>query len=161
MDSKIIAAVVLVVALLAAFAGGYKVADWRATAKANADALARAEKAEAGRTKAIEERDAMAQRLAASDLNHTEALRKAQDENDSLRNRIAAGTVGLRIRAVCPVRAPATAEAAAGPRVDTGTPAELDDAAGRAYSALRQGISQTAAQLAACQDELRMRTVDK
>ena len=71
MDSKIIAAVALVIALLAAFGGGYKVADWRATAKANADALARAEKAEAGRTKAIEERDAMAQRLAASDLNHT------------------------------------------------------------------------------------------
>ena len=146
------AAVVALVVGVAAFSGGYKVADWRLTAKANAEALERAQRAEKARDETIAERDALAAKLATAN-----DLRNAQNETNRLRDRLNAGSIGLRIAGTCP-RVAAQTESAPGSRVDTGTGAELDSTARRAYFALRDGIDRASAQLAACQDELRLRT---
>ena len=151
------AAVVALVVGVAAFSGGYKVADWRLTAQANADALERAQRAEKARDEAIIERDALARKLAAKNDQHADELRKAQDETNRLRDRLRDGSIGLRIAGTCP-RLDASPQAAPGARVDTGTGAELAEPARRAYFALRDGIDRASAQLAACQDELRLRT---
>lgn len=151
------AAVVALVVGVAAFSGGYKVADWRLTAQANAEALERAQRAEKARDEAITERDALAAKLATANDKHANDLRNAQNETNRLRDRLNAGSIGLRIAGTCP-RLPSATEAAPGARVDTGTGAELDSTARRAYFALRDGIDRASAQLAACQDELRLRT---
>lgn len=151
------AAVVALVVGVAAFSGGYKVADWRLTAQANADALERAQRAEKARDEAIAERDVLAGKLAAANDKHANDLRNAQNETNRLRDRLNAGSIGLRIAGTCP-RLAAQAESAPGARVDTGAGAELDSTARRAYFALRDGIDRASAQLAACQDELRLRT---
>lgn len=152
------AAVVALVVGVAAFGGGYKIADWRMMAKANADALERAQGAEKARDEAITERDKLAGELAAKNDQHTDELRNAQNETTRLRDRLNAGSIGLRIAGTCPRLG--DTQAAPGARVDTGTGAELDSTARRAYFALRDGIDRASAQLAACQDELRLRTED-
>lgn len=152
------AAVVALVVGVAAFGGGYKVADWRITAKANAEALERAQRAEKARDEAITERDKLAGELATKNDQHTDELRKAQNETNRLRDRLRDGSIGLRIAGTCPRLG--DAQAAPGARVDTGTGAELAEPARRAYFALREGIDRASAQLAACQDELRLRTED-
>ena len=146
----------LVVGLLAAFSGGYKVADWRLTAQANAEALERAQRAEKARDEAITERDKLAGELSAANDRHALDLRKAQNETNRLRDGLRDGSVGLRFSATCP-RIGET-QSAPGARVDTGTGAELDSTARRAYFALRDGIDRASAQLAACQSELKLRT---
>lgn len=153
-DLKTAAVVALVVGVVA-FSGGYKVADWRLTAKANAEALDRAERAEKARDEAIAERDILAGKLSTANDKHTNELRNAQNETNRLRDRLNAGSSGLRIAAICPRLDP---QAASPARVDTGTGAELDSTARRAYFSLRDGIDRASAQLAACQDELRLRT---
>lgn len=145
------------IAAVVAFGGGYKVADWRLTAQANADALERAQRAEKTRDEAIAAYNHLAGELATSNDRHTNELRNAQNETTRLRDRLNAGSIGLRIAGTYP-RLPSATEAAAGSRVDTGTGAELDSTARRAYFALRDGIDRASAQLAACQDELRLRT---
>ncbi len=155
-DLKTAAVVALVVGVVA-FAGGYKVADWRLTAQANAEALERAQRAEKARDEAIAAYNHLAGELATANDRHTNELRNAQNETTRLRDRLNAGSIGLRIAGTCP-RLPSATEAAAGSRVDTGTGAELDSTARRAYFALRDGIDRASAQLAACQDELRLRT---
>jgi hypothetical protein len=154
-DLKTAAVVALVVGVVA-FSGGYKVADWRLTAKANAEALDRAERAEKARDEAIAERDILAGKLSTANDKHTNELRNAQNETTRLRDRLNAGSIGLRIAGTCPRIG--EAQNAPGARVDTGTGAELDSTARRAYFALRDGIDRASAQLAACQDELRLRT---
>lgn len=150
------AAIVALVVGIAAFSGGYKVADWRLTAKANAEAIERAQRAEKALETAVTARDVLAGKLATANDQHTEQLRKAQNETLRLRDRLYSGAIGLRIAANCP-RLDANAEAPAGTRVDTGTGAELDSTSRRAYFALRDGIDRASAQLAACQDELTLR----
>lgn len=150
------AVVVALVVGVAAFAGGYKVADWRLTAQANAEALERAQRAEKARDEAITERDALAAKLATANDKHANDLRNAQNETTRLRDRLNAGSIGLRIAGTCPRLG--NPQAAPGARVDTGTGAELDSTARRAFFALRDGIDRASAQLAACQDELRLRT---
>ena len=152
------AAVVALVVGVAAFSGGYKVADWRLTAKANAEALERTQRAEKARDEAIAAYNHLAGELATSNDRHTNELRNAQNETTRLRDRLNAGSIGLRIAGTCP--RVGEAQSAPGARVDTGTGAELDSTARRAYFALRDGIDRASAQLAACQDELRLRTAE-
>lgn len=156
-DPKTAAVVALVVGV-AAFSGGYKVADWRLTAKANAEALERAQRAEKARDEAIAAYNHLAGELATSNDRHTNELRNAQNETTRLRDRLNAGSIGLRLAGTCP-RVGET-QSAPGARVDTGTGAELDSTARRAYFALRDGIDRASAQLAACQDELRLRVAE-
>ena len=92
----------------------------------------------------------------AADANRTKS-RKAENETNRLRTCIADGTCGLRIRATCDTTTPQDPGAATGPGVDTGGGARLDPAAGRAYTALREGIDHTQEVLRACQSELRIR----
>lgn len=101
-----------------------------------------------------DERDALAAQLAASNDKHFSDLKKAQNENISLRAR--GSLVGLRIAATCPDNR-ASAETAADPGVDSRTGAELAADARQDYFALRDGIALASAQLAACQDELKLR----
>ena len=151
------AAVVALVVGVAAFAGGYKVADWRLTGQYTAEKLEAAKTAAKALADMTADRDRLSAALTASNDLHTAALRKAQNETNSLRDRLRAGSIGLRIAATCPAADPRP-QAASGARVDSGTGAELNETARRAYFALRDGIDRASAQLAACQDELRLRT---
>lgn len=99
----------------------------------------------------IDERDALAAQLATSNDKHLADLQKAQNENTALRAR--GSLVGLRVAANCPDHR----ETAADPGVDTRTGAELAADARQDYFALRDGIALADAQLAACQDELKLR----
>lgn len=154
-DLKTAAVVALVVGVVASI-GGYKVADWRLTGKYTAEALDRAKRAEADRDEAITAYNHVAGELSKANDTHLATLRKHQNETTSLRDRLRDGAIGLRLAGKCPRLG--TPEAAPGARVDTGTGAELDGTARRAYFALRDGIDRTAAQLAACQDQLKLRT---
>ena len=155
-DIKTAAIVALVVGVFA-FGGGYKVADWRLTGQYTAEKLEAAQTAAKALSDMTDERDKLAGKLSAANDLHTNELRNAQNETNRLRDRLNAGSSGLRIAAICP--APRLdAQTASPARVDTGTGAELDSTARRAYFALRDGIDRTSAQLAACQDELRLRT---
>ncbi|MFA5387738.1 MAG: lysis system i-spanin subunit Rz [Candidatus Paceibacterota bacterium] len=155
-DLKTAAVVALVVGALA-FVGGYKVADWRLTGQYTAEKLEASQAAAKALAAMTDERDILAGKLSAANDRHTDELRKAQNETNSLRDRLRAGSIGLRIAATCP-DARLGPQASSGARVDTGTGAELGETARRAYFALRDGIDRASAQLAACQDELRLRT---
>lgn len=145
---------VLALLLMGAFCGGYKAADYHLTARATADALKRAQDAEKASAEAIAAYNHLAGELSAANDKHTNELRSAQNETNHLRDRIAAGAGSLRVSATCPPSPGLNA----GSHVDSGTWAELDPAARLAYFALRDGIDRASAQLAACQDELRLRT---
>ena len=151
------AAIVALVVGVAAFGGGYKVADWRLTGQYAAEKLEAAKTAAKALADMTDERDKLAGKLSTANDRHTNELRNAQNETTRLRDRLNAGSSGLRIAATCPAARLGT-EAASPARVDTGTGAELDSTARRAYFALRDGIDRASAQLAACQDELRLRT---
>jgi len=120
-----------------------------ATYKADHEAAARKEK-----DRLTAERDALAARLSTIDAEATAELRKAQNENANLRNRLAVGSVGLRVKAVCPASGepPRPAE---GGSLDTGTTAVLDPSVGQDYSALRENIISTESKLSACQSSLK------
>lgn len=153
-DIKSLALAVLIAGALG-FGGGYKVADWRFTAQANGEALERARRAEKALATVIIERDALAGALAAKNDKNLTALKDAQNETNRLRDCLRAGTCGLRVAVAC--TNPAGPQSPARPGVDSGTGAELAEPARRAYFALRDGIDRSSAQLAACQDELRLR----
>lgn len=116
--------------------------------------LAAAQNYVVARKALTDERDALAAQLAASNDKHLSDLQKAQNENIDLRAR--GSLVGLRIAAACPDHR-ASAQATADPGVDTRTGAELAADARQDYFALRDGIALASAQLAACQDELKLR----
>lgn len=140
-------------ALLAALLGGWAVNGWRIDAKVNAEAAQALKEAQEGRKAAEDDRDALAARLRVSDDLHATKLKEAQNETNSLRDRVSAGPVRLLVAAKCPA-APVLPEAASAPGVDSGTRAELDPEARSAYFALRDGINRAEAKLAACQGEL-------
>lgn len=152
------AAIVALVVGVAAFGGGYKVADWRLMGQYTAEKLKASQEAAKALADMTDERDKLAGKLSAANDLHTTELRKAQNETNSLRDRLRDGSIGLRIAATCP--APRLGpQTSSGARVDIGTGAELGEVARRAYFALRDGIDRASAQLAACQDELRLRTL--
>ncbi|GLK92394.1 hypothetical protein GCM10008164_01300 [Achromobacter xylosoxidans] len=78
-------------------------------------------------------------------------MRNAQVEDDRLRADVDAGRQRLHVAAACPAAGGGVPPAGAGAGVDHGARAELDPAARSDYFALRAGIQQITAQLAACQ----------
>ena len=158
-DLKTAAAVTALIAGALAFVGGYKVADWRLTAQANEAAAKRSQKALDDLVTMTADRDRLAGLLATANDQHTDELRKAQNETNRLRDRLRDGSIGLRIAGVRP-RLDPQAQGPARPGVDSGTGAELAEPARRAYFSLREGIDRASTQLAACQDELKLRTTE-
>lgn len=139
------------------YARGYD----KATAEATTKELAQQQANQAAFAALLADRDAKDATLSAAADKNFSALRTAQNETLRLRDRLASGSVGLRIAATCPQSTPRLgAQTAPGARVDTGTGAELDPVARQAYFALRDGINRVDAKLAACQDELRLRETD-
>lgn len=151
------AAVVAVIVGVGAFGGGYKVADWRLTGRYTAEKLEAAKGAAEALKTMTAARDQLSLALSAANNRKLDDLRKAQDETTRIRDRLYSGDIRLRINARCP-EYPLGPKTAAGSGVDSGTGAELDTTARRAYFALRDGIDRASAQLAACQEELRLRT---
>lgn len=148
--------IIVALALAAAgFGGGWLVNGWRLTSEYNAEAATRAQAYAVQVGALTADRDALALKLTARDDANLDKLRKAQNETNRIRDCVRSGTCGLRVPVLCPV--PQSPSAAPGASVDTGTRAELDGAAGRAYFALRDGIDRAGSQLAACQDQLRLR----
>lgn len=131
---------------------GWRVENWHLSA----EKIAQLEANQKAFAAAFADRDAIAAKLSAADDKHSDELRKAQNETNRLRDHLANTSGGLRINALCPPASPIT-PATGGARVDIGTGAELAATARQAYFALRDGIDRASAQLAACQDELRIR----
>ena len=161
-----ILAVILVVAALVWWnrfisgveAKGYTHGYDKATAEATAAKLVQAEVNQKAFAALIADKDAKNALLSASDDKHSKALRTSQNETARLRDSLASGTVGLRINATCTQSIPRLGpQASSVPSVDIGTGARLDKVAERSYNALRDGINQATAQLAACQGELKIR----
>lgn len=86
------------------------------------------------------------------DQNHTEGQADAQEQNETLRTDVDAGTKRLRVSAVCPAGVPATAATASS--TDEGT-AELAASSRTAYFALRRQLIDTELALAGLQDYVR------
>lgn len=141
--------------LAAGFAGGWGVNGWRLESAYQTEENARLGAAIAERDAMREDRDKLAVKLATNNDTHLAQLRKAQNENITLRNRVDAGTVRLRVAATCPQ--PVQTGESSGATVDPGTGPELDATARPTYHALRDGIKLVTAQLEACQGELRLR----
>ena len=78
-------------------------------------------------------------------------MRNAQVQDDGRRADVDAGCKRLHVAASCPAAGGGVSPAGTGARVGDGTRAELDPAARSDYFALRAGIRQVTAQLAACQ----------
>lgn len=141
--------IVSAVALVAAFGGGFQVATWRA----DAAQLKVAEQAAKDLKDMTDARDQLAGVLRASADTYESKLRKERNATTALRDSVADGG-RLHIAATCPDTSP---KATQNTNVDSGAWAELDPAARRAYFALRDGIDTASGQLAACQDQLRLR----
>lgn len=82
-------------------------------------------------------------------------MRNAQLEDDALRAAVDAGRQRLHVAAACPAAGGGVSEAGAAARVGDGSRPELDPAARSTYFALRAGIREVTAQLAACQGRQR------
>jgi len=141
--------------LVLGFSAGWGVNGWRLDAKYSHEAEARAQAAAKQLATLTADRDAKAAALTVANDRHMKELQGAQNETNRLRDCLRSGTCGLRIAATCsPAQTPG---ATAAPSVDSGAGAELAETARRAYFALRDGIDRAGSQLAACQDELRLR----
>tara|TARA_R100000656_G_scaffold91852_2_gene66653 strand:+ start:594 stop:1085 length:492 start_codon:yes stop_codon:yes gene_type:complete len=148
---KLAPALALLVALGAAFAGGWLVNGWRI---GEGIAQYRQELAEsaAQKIKAAQARTLERQaEVEALDARYTEELSNAQAEIDRLSDDVAAGRRRLRLQAECPgvPSAPGSAgvDDAGGPR--------LTDAAERDYWRLRERIGTVTQQLTALQEYVR------
>lgn len=148
----------LAIALTAAavFGSGWAVNGWRLGTKNAQEAAGRAETARKVLAQRTDERDALADRLRASDDLSYLLLQGAQDETTDIGGSVLAGERRLLIAAKCPT--PGVPEAASAPGVDPDPRAELDPEAGRAYLDLRTGINRTEAKLVACQGQLKLRS---
>lgn len=78
-------------------------------------------------------------------------MRNAQVQDDGLRADVDAGRQRLHVAAACPAASSGVPKAGTPARLGDGARAELDPAARSDYFALRAGIRQVTAQLAACQ----------
>jgi len=78
-------------------------------------------------------------------------MRNAQVQDDRLRADVDAGRKRLHVTAACPAAGGGVPDPGAGTGMGNGARAELDPAARSDYFALRAGIQQVTAQLAACQ----------
>lgn len=82
-------------------------------------------------------------------------LRSAQTKDEALRADVDAGRQRLHVNATCAAASGGVSEAGSAARVGNGARPELDPTARSDYFALRAGIQQLTAQLAACQARLR------
>jgi len=145
----------------ALFGAGWAVNGWRlGTAVANLNAQHSktvADAATAAGKQLVQitaDRDALAKRLFRIDENATAQRLKDQNEINTLRGRVAAGAVGLRVAATCPAVNAAPTGATQGSSVDSGAAPVLTAAAGQDYFALRQNIIDGETKLTACQRSL-------
>jgi len=139
-------------------AKGYAHGYDKATAESTAAKLAQAEVNRRAFAKLLSDRDAKAALLTTANDTALKQLGDSRHETARLRDSLASGTVGLRINATCPQSQPRLGpQVTNDPSVDIGTGARLDKVAERSYNALRDGINQAAAQLSACQGELKIR----
>lgn len=122
--------------------------DWRAKWESHEKALAQAH---AKTTDEYREREHVLQdAIGLLDQRASADLRKANDENDQLRDAVDAGAQRLRVAVRCPT-APRVPQTAASAGVGAGTRAELDPDARPDYFALRSGLTRQEKKLAACQ----------
>ena len=139
-------------ALLAAFAGGYLMADngWQKKAsKERAETSAYiAQLSEQHRKKEHE----LAKNAEALDQKYTESLSAAERRIDELSDSLAAGPKRVFVRAKCP--SGSTETSTSGSLGDGGT-AELGQAAREDYLRLRRGIAKQDAQIRYLQDYVR------
>lgn len=153
--------IISLVIALAGFFAGWQTNGWRLGQEIESIQNAYAWESAARATAALEQlaalekqRDALGERLHLVDQTHTTQLTKARHENQTLRDRLAAGTTGLRIEATCTQPGAGSSQAAEGGSVDSPAGAVLSAAAGQTYSALRDNITTTEVTLAACQGAL-------
>ena len=146
-------AFLLLAAFLIGLGAGWRVESWHLTSKYEAEKRVQLEVNQKAFAALVADRDAKDARLTASNDKYLKQWRAAQNETNRLRN---SDSVGLRIAAICPTTG-SPPKATGYASVDTGTGAELDVTSRRAYYALRDGIDQVEAKLAACQSELRIR----
>lgn len=154
------ARIALCLALFAAGGvAGWTVDSWRLAAKvADAkvgEANLRADvsgRALAQARVATAQRDALAGKLSTLDAQASANLRKMQDENETLRAGVRAGTRVVRVAgAVCPERTADVPQAPAAGGVDSGAGAVLSADAGQLVYDLRARIIRTERKLSACQ----------
>lgn len=153
--------IISLVIALAGFFAGWQTNGWRLGLEIQTIHATHAQE-DAARTTAVleqraklsKERDALADKLAALDAEYTTQLTKVRHDNQTLRDRLAAGTTGLRIEATCPQSGAGSPQAAQGGSVDPPAGAELSAAAGQTYTALRENIITTEVTLAVCQNAL-------
>ena len=147
-----------VLAAVLGFGGGYKTADWRLTAMANAEETTRADEAVKALNAQTVKTGELRAELAKVDDEQLKQLKDAQNETATLRDRLRAGAVRLRVAATCPASG-GVPEAGTNTSVDNGSGAQLDGTSEQSYFALRDGIDVVTRQLAACQGQLRARSV--
>jgi prophage endopeptidase len=141
------------IAAAVAFGCGWGTNGWRLDAAYQAKDNARLQAVAIQRDAAMADLEKLTAELSENNDTHTAQLKKVQNENNTLRNRISAGAVSLRVAATCPQQAKEPTSAS----VDNGTRPELDATVRPDYYALRDGINQVTAQLGACQGELSIR----
>ena len=142
------------IAAVVAFGYGWGANGWRLDAAYQKENNARLQAVAIQRDAAKADLEKLTAELSENNDTHTAQLKKVQNENNTLRNRISAGAVSLRVSATCPdnhAQKPTSAS------VDNGTRPELDATVRPDYYALRDGINQVTAQLGACQGELSIR----
>ena len=153
--------IISIVIALAGFFAGWQSNGWRLgmeiqsiKAQHSAELVQQANEASSKKATLEKVRDALADKLAVLDAEYTAQLSKARHDNQTLRNRLASGTVGLRIDATCPSAGTGSAQSAQGGGVDSDSGAVLSAAAGQAYLDLRDNITTTEVTLQACQGAL-------
>lgn len=140
------------------FGAGWGVNGWRLGAQMSEQASQHAQavtrsfeagKVEQARLQAL--KDAQTAAVSVIDVDELAKLRKAQDENKTLRARVASGAVGLRVAASCPPSRGDLPPPGPAAGVDSEPGPVLSPAAGQDYFALRDNITLTERTLAACQ----------
>ncbi len=147
--------------LVVTFGAGWAVNGWRLGTKVEALKAEHSAAAAAAATKAgeqlaevVAERDALANKLDQVDHAGTNELKRLKDENETLRRRVAAGTVGLRVAGTCPAVNTPTTGTAQGGGMDSGAAPVLTATAEQDYFALRENITSGETKLTACQRSL-------
>lgn len=150
------------VGALIAGAAAWKAQSWRygaELAEMKADQAARVADSQRQAREILERRVAevgqINERNAKAEWAAYGGMRNAQVQDDALRADVDAGRQRLHVAANCPASSSGVPNARAGARMGNGTRAELDPAARSDYFALRAGIQQVTAQLAACQARIR------
>jgi len=142
----------LIVGLLA-FGAAWKTQGWRYGERIADMKRATAEAEAAASAAAKEQSEETQRRVAVIDAHRTKELTDARTDNDRLRAAVADGSRRLRIAIQSQPACPSGPAANSG--VDSGASAELAPSARRAYFALRSGLIEQEAKLAACQEILR------